>query len=86
MNEFSDNEIKLFSHFGFGDLVRVEGINLNPPALYRMAVEKAFLDSEAYKPNYIAALKQSFKNFNYRKVYRQTKQFEEDLKNLLEEN
>lgn len=70
-NGYTKAEIRLISMFGYGDLVsRIEC----PPGLYRMCVEKAFV--EKMEGPHVEALRRAYLALMRCSPYRQTEEFE----------
>lgn len=67
--EYSQEELRLFEHFGYLDLAT----SMMAPALYRICVEKAFLDN--IQGPAVDALRRGAKAINDCTPYRMTREF-----------
>lgn len=71
-NEFSENEAKLIAMFGYADLI--ESGSLSPLMLYRMCMEKAFVDG--MQGPHVDALRRVMKAVRDCEPLRHTPEFE----------
>ena len=71
-NEYSQKEIDLFKYFGYYDLIR--DTNISAPVIYRMMIEKAFLEDMKGKP--VESLRRCQKALNSCSVYRLTPEWD----------
>ena len=77
--KYSDNEIKLFSHF-IKDFDKTSEF-CNPVHIYSIAGMRAFVHPEKYEKHYIHALRVAC--IHMENMSRSTKQFEKDLETFL---
>jgi len=70
MKDYSEKEIKLFTFFGYGDILD----HLIAPVIYRMCVEKAFIDN-MIGPE-VDSLRRCVKSLYNCKVYRMTPEWD----------
>jgi hypothetical protein len=76
MKEYSDKEMKLFSYFGFGCLAdRGDDSCITAPVIYRMCVEKAFLNN--MQGEAVESLRRCFSALVGSKVFRMTPEWDE---------
>jgi hypothetical protein len=71
-NEYSQKEIDLFKYFGYDYFVS-DG-HISAPVIYRMMVEKAFLEDMKGKP--VESLRRCQKALNSCSVYRLTPEWD----------
>ncbi len=70
-NGYTRGEVDLISMFGYGDLVHHIDV---PSSLYRMCVEKAFVESMS--GSHVEALRRVYQAILNVSVYRHTEEFE----------
>ena len=73
LEEYSQKELKLIEHYGFLEIIKK--VELNPPSLYRMMMEKAFVDND--QDIYHEALRKCMEAFMDCKIYRLTKEWDD---------
>jgi hypothetical protein len=74
MNGYTEREIKLIEAFGYGHLVPIIE---SGPSLYRMCVEKAFIEN--LEGPHVEALRRAYRAISKCNPYRCTKEFEKLL-------
>jgi hypothetical protein len=73
--DYSDKEKALFSVFGYSDVLR---LCISAPIIYRMCVEKAFIDNMQGKT--VESLRRCYKALQSMSVIRLTEQWDEMIK------
>ncbi len=74
MKTFSNSEIKIIKYFKFESYMDESCFINNPIGLYRLMVDKAFLDNDQSK--FSNALRIAYNNLLKCKCYRMTKEFD----------
>ena len=76
VNRYSDKEMKLISFFGFAEIVKNDkGHSIATPSLYRMMVEKAFIEN--MKGTEVESLRRCAKALYTGKINRLTTEWDE---------